>query len=66
MVNAAMVTGAISCAMVGWKLPEFSLMISALIGINGLIHLSGSLIKRRLFPGVVTGVLLYLPVSLWR
>ncbi len=38
--------------------------VAALLGINGLMHVAGTILQRRYVPGVVTSVLLYLPLSL--
>jgi hypothetical protein len=66
LVNAAFVVFAVAGAMLGWRLPEVSLMMPALIGLNGLIfHLGLTLVQRRLSPGTITSALLFIPVALW-
>ncbi len=66
VVNAAMIVGAIAGAMIGWRLPEASLIIPALMAINGLFfHIGASIITRSLSPGTLTSVLLYLPIAAW-
>ena len=41
------------------------LVIMALLGANGIWHLSGALKTRTYSPGVVTGILFYLPLSVY-
>jgi len=41
----------------------FSMSLSALLFINALLHIAGCLRVKGYAPGVVTGVLLYLPLS---
>jgi hypothetical protein len=66
IANAAMIVGAISGAMIGWRAPEISLMIPALTVINALtFHVTGSILTRRFLPGTLTAVLVYLPVAAW-
>jgi hypothetical protein len=66
VVNAAMIVGGIAGAMIGWRSPEISLMLPALTAINALpFHVGGSLAARRLVPGTITAVLIYLPVAAW-
>ncbi len=65
VVNAAMIVGAVACAVIGWRLPEASLFAPALIAINALIHIVGSIVKRRMLPGLITAVLFYVPTAVW-
>jgi hypothetical protein len=66
VVNAALVVGMIATAMIGWRLPELSLALAALMFINGLFfHLGASLVKRQYSPGALTALILFLPVSAW-
>ena len=43
----------------------FSLSVASLLFTNALIHLAGTFRARRYMPGVISGVLLYLPLSLY-
>jgi hypothetical protein len=43
----------------------FSLSVASLLFINGLMHLGGTVRARRYTPGVVSGVLLYVPLALY-
>jgi hypothetical protein len=66
VVNAALLVGMIATASIGWRLPEVSLAPAALMFINGLFaHAGASLLKRKYSPGVLTGLVLFLPLSLW-
>lgn len=50
-------------ALVGQKVPVFSLSIAGLCGINAMTHVLGAARARRYAPGLLTGVFLYLPLS---
>jgi hypothetical protein len=41
----------------------FRLAIASLCGLNGIIHLGASIRARQYVPGLVTGMLLYLPLA---
>jgi hypothetical protein len=43
--------------------PILKLAVAALLGINGLMHIAGAIQIKGYVPGVVTSVLLYLPLS---
>jgi hypothetical protein len=40
-----------------------TLVVAAALGLNGVVHVLGSILTRSYSPGAVTGVLLYLPVA---
>ena len=64
--NAIVVVAGICTAMIGWKLPEVSLMFPALALVNAvLFHIGPTLLQRRFSPSVITAVLLFLPVGIW-
>ena len=66
VVNAALVVGMITTAMIGWRLPKLSLAAAALMLINGLFfHIGASFLKRRYSPGVLTSLILFLPIGAW-
>lgn len=66
MTNAAVMVLGVSCAMVGWRLPEFSLILPALMAINAVFfHILPTVATRRFSPGLVTAVLLFLPMAWW-
>lgn len=64
LVNASVSLYAIACAVVGWRLPAFSLTIAGLIGLNGLFHAGASLVVGGYSPGAVTGLVLFVPVAI--
>ncbi|APC97505.1 HXXEE domain-containing protein [Francisella frigiditurris] len=65
IANAAVMFISIASAMVGWQLPAFGLIISALMLINGIFfHILPTLIQRIISPGVITATLLFLPISI--
>jgi len=49
--------------LVGRNLLAFSMSVAALLFINAFAHMMASLLSKGYAPGVVTGVLLYLPLS---
>jgi hypothetical protein len=66
LVNASLIVFGIAAAMIGWRVPEVSLMSPAMIAVNAvLFHIPLSLIQWRLSPGTVTSVVFFIPVSAW-
>ncbi|MBE2179263.1 MAG: HXXEE domain-containing protein [Chthoniobacterales bacterium] len=67
VVNSAVVVLGISCAAVGWSLPEYALALPALMLINAaFFHVLPFLVtKGRFSPGLGTAVLLFFPIGLW-
>lgn len=63
-INTAFVFLCISGALAGSDYPVFSLSIASLIFINALIHIIPALRGRGYTPGLISAVLLYLPLSL--
>jgi hypothetical protein len=53
----------IVAALIGQRVPVFSLSIAGLCGINGLTHMLGAIRAKHYAPGLLTGVLLYLPFA---
>jgi tryptophan-rich sensory protein len=52
--------------MIGWQLPEVSLMFPALALVNALLfHIGPTLVQRHFSPGTITAVFLFLPVGIW-
>jgi hypothetical protein len=49
--------------VVGTDLLVLSMSVAGLLAINGVVHIGASLRARRYAPGLVTGLLLYLPLS---
>ena len=66
VTNAIVVVAGICTAMMGWQLPEVSLMFPALALVNALLfHIGPTLVQRRFSPGTISAVLLFLPVGIW-
>ena len=66
VTNAIVVVAGICTAMIGWQLPEVSLMFPALALVNALVfHIGPTLVQRRFSPGTISAVLLFLPVGIW-
>lgn len=67
IVNGAVVVLGISCASVGWALPEYALALPALMLINATFFhvLPFLLTKGRFSPGLATAVFLFYPVAVW-
>ncbi|MEJ5187196.1 MAG: HXXEE domain-containing protein [Candidatus Geothermincolales bacterium] len=63
-VNAAMVAGCLGGAMLARREPFLGLSMASLLHANALLHLAASMKARRYVPGLVTGLALYLPLSL--
>jgi hypothetical protein len=45
--------------------PKFALSIAGLVLVNGLIHIFSSIFIRSYSPGLITSILLYVPVSIY-
>lgn len=66
VTNAVVIILGICCAAVGWRLPEFSLIYPALMVINAIFfHLVPTATQKRFSPGLITAVLLFLPIAGW-
>jgi hypothetical protein len=66
VTNAVVVVVGISAAMVRWRLPEVSLAFPALALVNAMLSHIGPTIGQRLFsPGLITAVVLFLPIDIW-
>ena len=66
VTNAIVVVAGICTAMIGWQLPEVSLMFPALALVNALVfHIGPTLVRRRFSPGTISAGLLFLPVGIW-
>jgi small-conductance mechanosensitive channel len=65
IINGLFVLLCVMGAMVASKGLVFSLSVASLLFFNGLIHLAGTIRAKRYAPGVISGVLLYVPLSLY-
>lgn len=65
ITNCIVITFGICCAAVGWQLPEFSLIYPALQIVNALaLHILPTVRYRKFSPGLITAVVLFLPIAL--
>jgi hypothetical protein len=64
LVNGIFILLCVLAALLNASFIIFSLSIAALLFINALIHIGGTVKLKRYNPGVVTAVLLYLPLSI--
>jgi hypothetical protein len=62
VINGLFLLLCVMAALIGRSAPVFVLSIAALLGINGMTHTLGAIRARRYVPGLLTGVLLYLPL----
>jgi len=66
LVNAAVTLTAIGGAVIGWRKPELSLIMPAIVIVNAIFfHLGFSIIWRSYSPGTLSALLLFLPACLW-
>jgi hypothetical protein len=65
LVNGIFILLCLLAALLNSSFVVFSLSIAALLLINALIHMGGTLKLGRYNPGVATAVLLYLPLSIY-
>lgn len=67
VVNGIVIVLGISCASVGWALPEYALCLPALMLINATFFhvLPFMTTKGRFSPGLGTAVILFYPIGVW-
>jgi hypothetical protein len=65
IINGLFLLLCVMGAVVASKSLVFSLSVASLLFFNGLTHLAGTIRAKRYAPGVVSGVLLYIPLSLY-
>ncbi len=66
VTNAVVVVAEVVSAVIGWQMPAVSLMFPALALINAIFcHVGLTLVLRRFSPGLITAVLVFLPISSW-
>ncbi|MCC7181234.1 MAG: HXXEE domain-containing protein [Acidobacteria bacterium] len=66
LINAVVTLIAIGGAVVGWRQPELSLVMPAVVIINAVaFHLGFSIIWWRYSPGTVSALLLFVPAGVW-
>jgi hypothetical protein len=65
IINGLFLLLCVMGAVVASKSLVFSLSVASLLFFNGLAHLAGTVRAKRYAPGVISGVLLYLPLALY-
>ena len=66
VVNALVVVLGIIAAEIGWRLPALSLAFPALMLINAVFfHVLPFIVTKKFSPGVISAVVLFLPVGGW-
>jgi hypothetical protein len=66
LVNAAVTLMAIGGSVIGWRKPELSLIMPAIVIVNAFFfHLAFSIIWRSYSPGTLSALLLFVPAGLW-
>jgi hypothetical protein len=66
VTNAAAVVVGIVAAVIGWRLPALALAFPALMVINAVFfHILPFVATRKFSPGVISAVVLFLPIGTW-
>jgi hypothetical protein len=65
VINALFLLLCLASAIIADRNLSFSLSIASLLCFNGLIHIIATARSKRYAPGVVSGTMLYLPLSLY-
>lgn len=65
IINGLQILLCLIALMVGRDLLAFSLSVAGLLFINGLIHIIASIRLKGYAPGAITGLVLYLPLSVY-
>lgn len=64
LFNAVVALLGVSCAMIGWRAPELSLLFPAFMLINAILFHILPTLKTRIFsPGLFTAIILFLPIG---
>ncbi len=63
-INGLLILLCAAAALAGSRNPVFSLSIASLLLFNGLMHIGSAVRFRRYVPGLVSGLLLYIPLSI--
>ncbi|MBN1531857.1 MAG: HXXEE domain-containing protein [Spirochaetes bacterium] len=64
-VNIVFIAYTVAGAMAGTGCPVFSMSVPALLFINSFFHIVPSLMKRGYTPGLISAILLYIPLSVY-
>ncbi len=64
-INALFVLLCLAAAIVASGSPVFSLSVASLLFVNTLLHIAGTIRTKRYAPGLISGLLLYTPLSIY-
>jgi len=65
VINSLQLLLCVVAIVVGRNVLAFSMSVASLLLINSLMHIMGCIIVRGYAPGVITGILLYMPLSVY-
>jgi len=65
IINGLQLLLCVVAIAVGENVLTFSMSVAALLFINGLMHIMGCVRVKGYAPGVITGILLYMPLSVY-
>jgi hypothetical protein len=66
IANFAVIILGVSCSVVGFDYPLFAYMFVGLAAVNAVFaHIGTTIIKMRFSPGVITSVVLFVPICTW-
>jgi hypothetical protein len=66
IANFAVIILGISCSVTGFDCPVFSYMFVGLAAVNAIFaHIGTTVVKRKFSPGLITSVILFLPLCTW-
>jgi hypothetical protein len=64
-VNTSMIAGCLFAALMRKRTPFFGLSMASLLFVNSILHTGASIRTKKYQPGLVTGLCLYIPLSLY-
>jgi hypothetical protein len=64
-VNASMIAGCLFAALMRKRTPFFGLSMASLLFVNSILHTGASIRTKKYQPGLITGLCLYVPLSLY-
>jgi hypothetical protein len=65
IINGLQLLLCLVAILVGRNLLAFSLSVASLLFLNGVMHIMGCIRVKGYAPGVITGVMLYMPLSVY-
>lgn len=64
-VNGVFLLLCLGSALIGRANLVFSLSVFSLVFVNAILHLRGSIVTKGYYPGVISGILLYIPLAVY-